>query len=198
MTGWQQEKSIKTRNELMAAAVTLFGEKGFVAATISDITKCAGYAKGNFYRYWKSKDDIFLSIMKERLHGYRQARKEALEKAETMEEVVGVILDFLESIIDDENWSKIFLEFTIHASRSEGLKKELSKGEYRLSNDLFAELIEPYITSSYTPQKIGALSTAIFEGFLIHNILGTGVLTKEDMRKAILTVALAEAKTGVE
>ncbi len=181
----------------MSSAVSLFGKKGFIATSISEITKEAGYAKGNFYRYWKSKDDIFLSIMRERLHGYRTARKKALEGVETMEEVICVILDFLESIIDDENWSKIFLEFTIHASRSEELKAELAKGEYRLSNDLFAELIEPYKTSAYTAQKIGALSTAIFEGFLIHNILGTGVLTKEDMRKAILTVALADEKEQI-
>lgn len=179
----------------MASAVSLFGKKGFFQTSISGVTKNAGYAKGNFYRYWKSKDDIFLSIMKDRLSAYRGAREEALGKTETLEEAISVILDFLESIIDDENWSKIFLEFTIHASRSKTLKEELTKEQYRLSNDLFAEIIAPHIGSAHTPRKIGALSTAIFEGFLIHNILGTGVLTKADMRKAILTVALSEPKT---
>ena len=137
----------------MASAVSLFGQKGFFQTSIAGVTKNAGYAKGNFYRYWKSKDDIFLSIMKDRLRNYRRERDAALEKADSLEEVISVILDFLESIIDDENWSKIFLEFTIHASRSKELKERLGTSEYRLSNDLFADIIAPYITPDYTPSR---------------------------------------------
>ena len=194
----QQEKSQQTREELMASAVTLFGRKGFVNTSIAEITKGAGYAKGNFYRYWKSKDDLFLAIMKERMGAYRRARQGALARADSLETVLNVLLDFLETIIDDENWSKIFLEFTIHASRSDGLREELNSGEHRLSPDLFAELIGPHKTSSFSPKKLGGLTTALFEGYLIQSILGMGVLDRQDLRKAILMLALADgdAATG--
>ncbi len=178
----------------MASAVAIFGMKGFVNTSIADITKTAGYAKGNFYRYWKSKDDIFLAIMRDRLSGYRQKREGALDRADSLEEIISVLLDFLDSIIDDENWSKIFLEFTIHASRSEELKKELNKGEYRLSHHIFAELIGPHKTSSFSPLKLGGLTMALFEGFLTQSILGTGALDRQDLRKAILMLALSEDK----
>ena len=115
MPGLQQEKSIRTRNGLMDASVKLFGEKGFAATTISDITREAGYAKGNFYRYWKSKDDIFLDIMEEKLKDYRLRRDTSFEGVESLEEMINRILDFLESIINDRNWSKVF--FGVYGTR---------------------------------------------------------------------------------
>jgi AcrR family transcriptional regulator len=184
----QQEKSLETYEELRDSAVSLFESKGFVQTTIAEITRNAGYAKGNFYRYWKSKDDIFLTIMEERFKAYRRERHDALEKAETVEDVLTVVVTFLETILDDGNWAKVFLEFTIHASRNDELRKEVRKGIYRLSSDLFAEMFDPFKVSDYPVKKIGALVSAMFEGFMIQNLLGMDVINKEDLMRAILTL----------
>lgn len=189
--GRQTEKSQRTQEDLKDAALSLFNRKGYIATTIADITKTAGYAKGTFYLYWKSKEDLFLTIMAGRLAGYREARREGLESATSIKDVLVVLIDFLESIIDDDNWAKVFLEFTIYASGSERLRKELNKSIYRLSSDLFAEILAPYKTTDFPSKKMGALVTALFEGFVIQNLLGITVLDKEDMRKAILTLALS-------
>ena len=90
-----------------------------------------------------------------------------------------------------ETGQKCFLEFTVHASRDEDLKRQLHKGVYRLSNEIFAELVEPFVNTGYSPEKMGALNTALFEGFLIHNILGTGLLSRDDFRRAAVTLALS-------
>jgi AcrR family transcriptional regulator len=194
MTITQKEKSQLTRQKLKKEALSLFGEKGFVNTTIIDITRQAGCAKGNFYRYWESKNMIFLEIMEERLSGYRSKREAALTKATTLEEVITVILEFLENIIDDKNWSKVFLEFTLHASRNNQLKTELNKSRYRLSFEVFGDLIRPFVATDFPPEKIGALTTALFEGFLIQNILGTNMMTKEDIRQSALALVLHYGK----
>lgn len=184
----QQEKSLETRNELRNSAIELFGLNGFNATTIADITRNAGYAKGNFYRYWKSKDDIFLTIMEERFKQYREGRDEALAGAKNLEEVIAVILRFLGTIIDDGIWPKVFLEFTIHASGNNELRLELHKGIYRLSSDLFADIFEPYMSTGYPVNKIGGLVTALFEGYLIQSLLGMKVVEKDDLMKAVMTL----------
>lgn len=184
----QQEKSFETYEELRESAVTLFETKGFNQTTIAEITKNAGYAKGNFYRYWKSKDDIFLTIMEERFKAYRHERKDALEKASKVEDVLAIVVNFLERILDDGNWAKVFLEFTIHASGNDDVRKEVRKGIYRLSSDLFAEMFEPFKVSDYPVNKIGALVSAMFEGFMIQNLLGINVVSKDDLMRAILTL----------
>lgn len=191
----QQEKSQQTMDELMASAVELFGSKGFVHTSVSEITDHAGYAKGSFYRHWNSKDELFLQIVERKLKHYREERDPKVAKAGTLEEAMNIIWDFLETIINDRNWSSIFLEFTIHSAHSEILKKLMNKSIYRLSNQIFADLVRDHVQTDFPPEKIGALNTALFEGFLIHRTLGTQVLSIEDVRRAAIALAL---KNGTE
>lgn len=188
----QQEKSQQTQDELMAAAIDLFGRKGFFATTINEITTTAGYAKGSFYRHWASKDEIMLRIIERKLQSYRSSRDDQLQKVSTLEEALDAIWDFLESIIADKNWSRVFLEFALHASRDDELKAEMNKPQHRLSSTIFADLVRDFVKSDYPPEKIGALNTALFEGFLIHNVLDTGILTKDDIKNAAIALALSK------
>ena len=72
------ERSAETIGKLVAAARSLFGERGFEAVTVDDIVVEAGMSKGAFYHHFGSKDDILEhvvdEILKERpeLEEYRQ------------------------------------------------------------------------------------------------------------------------------
>jgi AcrR family transcriptional regulator len=57
-----------TRRELLGAALAVFVEKGYPAATISDIVGAAGVTQGTFYLYFKNKADIFSAILQEYRH----------------------------------------------------------------------------------------------------------------------------------
>lgn len=46
------------RQELLEAALKLFIERGVNEPTVADITSTAGAAKGTFYRYFESKEDL--------------------------------------------------------------------------------------------------------------------------------------------
>lgn len=50
------------REQILLAAIRLFAEKGFHSTSIQEIADAAGVAKGSTYLYFKSKDDIMLSI----------------------------------------------------------------------------------------------------------------------------------------
>lgn len=191
----QQEKSLQTQQELLESAKRLFAQKGFLATTVAEITAEAGYAKGNFYRHWASKDEIMLKIIADKMQAYRNMRDQALRQAQNLREVMDQILDFLVSMIEDRNWCSVFLEFTVHASRNEELRSLLNQALYRLSDDIFEDIVAPYIQSGFPAKKIGALNTALFEGFLIHSLLGTGTIDRDDFRQAAMTLALANALT---
>ena len=57
------EKREYRRREIVDAAKAVFVEKGYHAASISDIIKRAGIARGTFYLYFNSKDAVFESIL---------------------------------------------------------------------------------------------------------------------------------------
>jgi hypothetical protein len=64
----------------------------------------------------------------------------------------------------------------------------LAKSAYRLSDALFAELVTGHVAPGVNAEKLGALNTCLFEGFLIHSILETGTLKRSDVRRAAKTL----------
>lgn len=49
--------------EILEAAVKIFSDKGYSAATTSEIAKEAGVAEGTIFRYFKTKKDILNKVM---------------------------------------------------------------------------------------------------------------------------------------
>jgi TetR/AcrR family transcriptional regulator, fatty acid metabolism regulator protein len=52
----------KRRNQLLDAATRVFSKKNYWSASITDIIRSAGVARGTFYLYFRSKRDVFLAI----------------------------------------------------------------------------------------------------------------------------------------
>ncbi|QRN97104.1 TetR/AcrR family transcriptional regulator [Archangium violaceum] len=55
----------RTRQKLLVAAQTVFGEKGYEHASIADITREAEVALGTFYVYFPDKQSIFVEVVDE-------------------------------------------------------------------------------------------------------------------------------------
>jgi AcrR family transcriptional regulator len=51
------------KEKILAAAIDLFYQKGFVKASIRDISQEVGIAKSSVYEHFKSKDDILYQII---------------------------------------------------------------------------------------------------------------------------------------
>jgi AcrR family transcriptional regulator len=62
-----QKRSIQKRARLNAAALALFGEKGYEAASIDEIARRASIAIGGFYQHYRSKRQLLLALMGELL-----------------------------------------------------------------------------------------------------------------------------------
>ncbi|MGH7634355.1 MAG: TetR/AcrR family transcriptional regulator [Gemmatimonadaceae bacterium] len=50
-------------DELIAAALLVFGERGFRATTLEEVAARAGVSKGTVYLYFDSKDDLFRAVV---------------------------------------------------------------------------------------------------------------------------------------
>jgi len=51
--------------ELVAAALSLFVEKGFAATRLDEVAARAGVSKGTLYLYYDSKEALFLAVIRE-------------------------------------------------------------------------------------------------------------------------------------
>lgn len=52
-------------DEIVAAALEVFAEKGFAAARLEDIAARAGVSKGAIYLYFATKEDIFRAVVEQ-------------------------------------------------------------------------------------------------------------------------------------
>lgn len=63
---WQRARTDDKKNErkeaIYLAALTLFKQKGYNNVSFNGIASEAGFTKSNMYRYFSSKDDIFLNV----------------------------------------------------------------------------------------------------------------------------------------
>src|SRR3954465_15205498 len=50
------------REQLLDAALAVFGAEGYSAAKVSDIVGRAGVAQGTFYLYFRSKQEVMLAL----------------------------------------------------------------------------------------------------------------------------------------
>jgi AcrR family transcriptional regulator len=70
-----------TRRKLLAAAEIEIGEKGFHTASVSSITSRADVGQGTFYLYFHSKEEIFLTLVRDIGHRLRRHMAEAVAGA---------------------------------------------------------------------------------------------------------------------
>lgn len=68
----QQERSLATRERIVAAAERVFAEKGYEGARISDIAKLAGCSVGAVYFRFADKDALFFAIVESFRAGMRE------------------------------------------------------------------------------------------------------------------------------
>ncbi len=57
-------RGARTRARLLAAARTLFEERGYLATGVNEISAAAGVAYGTFYIYFSSKEDVFGEVVR--------------------------------------------------------------------------------------------------------------------------------------
>src|SRR5688572_27002833 len=73
------DRSSDKRERILAAAERIFARHGFFAAKVSDVAKEAGVADGTIYLYFKSKDDLLISLFERRMQQVNSTLRTAIE-----------------------------------------------------------------------------------------------------------------------
>ncbi|HEY7935042.1 MAG TPA: TetR family transcriptional regulator [Solirubrobacteraceae bacterium] len=70
------QQGATTRQALLDAARTLFGERGYAATSIDDVAQAAKVTKGALYHHYNGKQELFGAV-------YEQVKREVSERAAT-------------------------------------------------------------------------------------------------------------------
>lgn len=63
---WQRRKEARPQ-EILAAALTVFAERGYAATRLDDVARRAGVTKGTVYLYFPNKEELFKAVIRDTL-----------------------------------------------------------------------------------------------------------------------------------
>ena len=74
---------VNTKDAILDSAVRIFAQKGFELASVDDIAKQAGLAKGTLYYHFESKDDLLYALIERGIDKFTDILKSDLEAGTT-------------------------------------------------------------------------------------------------------------------
>ncbi len=115
------KKHDERRKEILKTAEKLFSKKGFAKATIADIINTIGIAKGTFYHYYKSKEELLNEFI-------------YIEMEKTKERLESIVND--NSMSPYEKLAQIFRKSMHHKTINKSRVKMLAKALYNNDNNI--------------------------------------------------------------
>ncbi|MBA3539274.1 MAG: TetR/AcrR family transcriptional regulator [Deltaproteobacteria bacterium] len=109
------------RERILGAAERIFARHGFFAARVSEIAKEAGVADGTIYLYFKSKDELLISLFEDRMKQVNDALAAAIEGLEPVEQLRAFVRTYLRLINDEPAAAEVL---TIELRQSNKFMKE--------------------------------------------------------------------------
>jgi len=156
------------REEILQAAERMFSQNGFFKASMAEIAESAQFAMGTVYRFFKSKEEIYISLVEvkveELLNRLKEATKSGSTAPEKLREVIRVKLAFADQNRDFfriyvSEWSGF--EWTVKSAFGDRVWKK-----YLAQIDLVANLIKEGIKTGEF-RKVSPKDTSLaFHGML--------------------------------
>lgn len=74
----REREKLRQRDEMLAAALALFSEKGYHNVSMQEIAEKAEFAVGTLYKFFKNKEDLYKALISAQADRFHAALTEAL------------------------------------------------------------------------------------------------------------------------
>ena len=123
----RKERQAETRLRLLDAAEQVFLRRGLQGSSVEEITAEAGFSRGAFYSNFKSKDELFVELLQDRVYRqYAEMAEQAQEQPGTPRDRLRWGAERLRDVQKREEGSWLFrlwLECLTQAARDEDFRK---------------------------------------------------------------------------
>jgi TetR/AcrR family fatty acid metabolism transcriptional regulator len=151
------------RERILDAAVRVFAQEGFYNAKVSQIAQVAGVADGTIYLYFKSKDDLLISLFEDRMERVNANLREALAaEGNAPARLMRVVKLHLELVESNRHMAEVI---SVELRQSSKFIREYA-------NPLFAEFLRLIAGAVADGQKAGELRADIDPQLLARSLFG--------------------------
>jgi TetR/AcrR family fatty acid metabolism transcriptional regulator len=191
-----QEQLIQARrDQILAAAINVFAEKGFQRATIRDVAKAAGIADGTIYNYFENKTALIMGIL--------NRMNDTEDRDSDMGQAVGQDLhEFFEAYIGqrysymNEEGLKILMailpEVLVNPELRKAYMEQIILPTFKLSEKHFTRLVEDGTIRPVDVSLALRVISSTFLGLLLLRILDDPVIAArwDDLPETVVSMTL--------
>jgi AcrR family transcriptional regulator len=170
----RERERLRQREELLAAALELFSERGFHNVSMHEIAQKAEFAVGTLYRFFKDKEDLYKALIRSRAERFHARLKEILSESDS-EEPLSVLKKYVaaKAALVTGGAAMLRLYFAETRGASFNLRAGLDKEILRLYDDLLESLaavfrrgIRKKIFRPLDPHYMAVALESLTNGFL--------------------------------
>jgi AcrR family transcriptional regulator len=182
------------RQAIVEAAMGVFAQHGFDAATTDDIARAAGLSKGGLYWHFKSKDDILAALLQQ----FFNQELAALEQLARASGSAGARLRQLgeqaaNAILQMEPVLPVVLEFYALAARQEQVRAQIQGYYQRYQRRLVDLLQQGYDAGEFrscTAEQVATFLIAQLEGLALMWAIAPEVVSPREQVALAIDVLL--------
>ncbi|MFP7231105.1 fatty acid metabolism transcriptional regulator FadR [Bacillus subtilis] len=130
--------------QIIDAAVEVIAENGYHQSQVSKIAKQAGVADGTIYLYFKNKEDILISLFKEKMGQFIERMEEDIKEKTTAKEKLALVISKHFSLLAGDHNLAIVTQLELRQSNLELRQKinEILKGYLNILDCILTEGIQ--------------------------------------------------------
>jgi len=205
----QAERREDTREQVLAAAASVFAQNGFHATSLEAVAEGAGFSRGAVYYNFADKEELFLELLDRRCAERAQDLREVFvgtpgDDVEATSRQAQLASDHaLEAMTGDPEWRALYLEFLAQAARDPAFRRRFSKRSAEMRGALEEVVLErtrPIAGAlDMEPEQLAVVIDALGTGLWAHHMLhGARAVPPDLFSKALaLLVDGIAARAGV-
>lgn len=127
------------RDRILKAAIEVFAKNGFYATRVSEIAKAAGVADGTIYLYFKSKDDVLITIFEDGIQRLLEILRDVASRDEPFDVRITRVVELQLGLLEDQR--DLAEVITVNLRQSSTLLKQYAAPLFMEYIDVIAGLI---------------------------------------------------------
>ncbi len=198
----KERERLTHREEILRAAEKIFAAKGFFQSTMNEIARAAEFGTGTLYKYFKSKEDLYFTLIDEKTEEISHlVQKELHRQGSATERIRNVLFLQLEFMERNRDFFRIY---TSEGSRFEwSVQNDCGKRVHEkmvnyihLLAEVFQQGIEANELKPFDPLDMAHAFEGIVHSFIFEWLISPTSYPLVSKGEVILEIFLRGTETG--
>lgn len=195
-----EERRLKEKEErrrtIIAAAEKLFAREGFHNTTIEQVAADIDLSKGTLYLYFQSKEDLFFSILEEKIDNYAHHLKGKLAQCEDLKCAVSIaVSEQLKFLTENHHFFRLavsestkFEHKPSHEMRHSFIAKQVQLTT--LLEKVFSTHMKKQAISGFKPKSLALSVNGVINAHMMNWLITGSKTNLEKVKADILQILL--------